>query len=135
LDSIVENKAAIVERCLQRIHEEYGDDQAAFLEDFTRQDSVILNLERAAQACLDLGAHMIRTRRLGIPQTSRDIFRLLEQHGLIPKQLSENLQAMVGFRNIAVHSYQELEMQVVCSIVETKLRDFTDFTSLMLKIA
>lgn len=38
------------------------------------------------------------------------------------------MQAMVGFRNVAVHDYQELSLDIVRSILENKLIDFRIFT-------
>lgn len=133
MDNVLVNKAATIERCIGRIKAEYAAAGEDFDTDYTRQDSVILNLERCAQACIDMGTHIIRLRRLGIPQTSREIFALLETHGYLPPELDTRLQAMVGFRNIAVHDYQRLNIDIVRAIVETRLDDFTDFASLMLK--
>jgi len=38
----------------------------------TRQDSIILNLQRACEASIDAAMHLVRVKRLGIPQESRD---------------------------------------------------------------
>jgi uncharacterized protein YutE (UPF0331/DUF86 family) len=40
---------------------------------------------------------------------------------------------MVGFRNIAIHDYQQLNLDIVQSIVEHRLSDFTTFTERVLK--
>ena len=37
------------------------------------------------------------------------------------------MQGMVGFRNIAVHDYQNLNLEIVVAIVEKHLGDFEDF--------
>ena len=76
---------------------------------------------------------MVKQQRLGIPQTSRDLFVLLENAGVIDEPLSKNLQAMVSFRNIAVHDYTSLSLDVVESIIQKHLTDFTEFTAILLK--
>lgn len=43
------------------------------------------------------------------------------------------MKKMVGFRNLAVHAYQALDMKVVKSIVEDHLQDFSAFTSNVIK--
>jgi uncharacterized protein YutE (UPF0331/DUF86 family) len=48
---------------------------------------------------------------------------LLADAGLISTDLSERLQRMIGFRNIAVHQYQHLDVAIVEAIV---LRDLDD---------
>ncbi|MFD2271004.1 DUF86 domain-containing protein [Undibacterium arcticum] len=70
---------------------------------FTRQDAAVLNIQCACEAALDMGQHLIRRDKLGVPQSARDVFALLAQAGWIDGTLAEALKHMVGFRNIAVH--------------------------------
>ena len=74
---IVMNKSAMVERCLMRVKEVYQDNPKT-LEDFTKQDSIILNIQRACEATIDLAMHVVSSQKLGIPQSSREAFELLE---------------------------------------------------------
>lgn len=74
MGDVLINKAATIERCLQRIKYEYVKSGAKLATDFTRQDALILNLLRACEAALDMATHTIRVRKLGIPQTSREGF-------------------------------------------------------------
>ncbi|EHD22427.1 DUF86 domain-containing protein [Brenneria nigrifluens DSM 30175 = ATCC 13028] len=71
--------------------------------------------------------YLIRRRQLGIPQSSRDSFSLLATHGIIPNELSDNLQKMVGLRNIAVLDYQALNIDIVIYVIQNRLGDFEDF--------
>jgi len=70
--------------------------------------------------------------RLGLPQESREAFALLHDAGLIDEALMRRMQAMVGFRNIAVHNYQKLSLEVVRSILNENLDDFRRFCKAML---
>lgn len=74
MDDVVLNKAEIVERCVRRVREVYADDAEAFRDDLNRQESVLLNLQRACEAAIDLGMHLVRRGRLGIPKASREAF-------------------------------------------------------------
>jgi uncharacterized protein YutE (UPF0331/DUF86 family) len=132
-DNVVLNKAATMERCIRRVLEEYQGFEKEFSNNFTKQDSVILNLERLCQAAIDLAAHLVRTNKFGIPQDNRELFQLLEQNRLISKKLSRNLQAMVGFRNLAVHDYQELNLDIVQGIIKNNLIDFREFSKIALQ--
>ncbi len=117
------NKSATIRRCIQRIHEEYAGN-AENLYNFTRQDSIILNLQRACEACLDLAMHIIAEQQLGVPQSSRDAFDLLHRSGWIDRELNRNLKAMVGFRNIAMHDYQAVQVEILEEMIEHQLPDF-----------
>lgn len=109
LDDVLFNKAATIERCVARAREEYLRDPASFATDFTHQDAAPpLNIQRAYEAAQDMGQHLIRRERLGVPQSARDVFALLAQSQRIDPALADTLKRMVGFRNIAVHDYQAL---------------------------
>jgi uncharacterized protein YutE (UPF0331/DUF86 family) len=126
-DDVLLNKAATIERCVARAREEHAADPAGFAQDLTRQDAAILNIERACQAGLDMGQHLVRREGLGLPQSARDVFALLAKGGWIDAPLAERLQRMVGFRNIAIHDYQALELPIVEAIIT---RDLDDMLSL-----
>ena len=127
MPDVVLAKMQTIERCLGRIEEEYNVDKAAFRSNFTRQDSVILNLERASQATIDIATHIVKVKRLGIPNSSRELFTLLEEADIITASVAREMQNMVGFRNIAVHDYQNLNIDIVIAIVEKHLDDFQRF--------
>ncbi len=131
-DEVVLNKVAVIERCLKRVNEEYVDNEAELESNYTRQDAIILNLLRVSEAAIDLAMHATRVGELGLPQESREAFTLLECAGGIEPGLSNRMQAMVGFRNVAVHDYQRLSLKVVKSILEDNLNDFRTFASEML---
>jgi uncharacterized protein YutE (UPF0331/DUF86 family) len=131
-DDVLLNKAASVERCVKRAREEYAA-STDFANDFTRQDAAVLNIQRACEACLDMGQHLIRRDRLGLPQSARDVFTLLAQAGWIDTNLQEAMQRMVGFRNIAVHDYQKLLQPILQRVVTEHLDDFLRFTAAVLR--
>lgn len=131
-DDVLINKAATIERCVQRAREEYNRDPATFASDFTRQDAAILNIQRACEAALDIGQHLIRREKLGVPQSARDVFSLLASAGWLTSDLADKLKRMVGFRNIAVHDYQTLQLPITVRIIESHLDDFLVFTRILL---
>jgi len=124
MDDTILNKTETISRCLNRIHQEVSKTDQSFETNFTVQDAIFLNLERAIQASCDLGAHIIRQHNLGIPQTTREIFSILAIHKFIPDDLSIRMQKMVGFRNLLVHEYQSLDMEIVKHILQFHLVDF-----------
>lgn len=127
VDDVIINKCAVIENCLKRLHEEYDGQETSISTNFTKQDSIILNLQRACEATIDLAMRWIRLKKLGTPQTSRDVFVILLSHNLLPQKLAEDLQAMVGFRNVAIHDYQKINLDIVHSILKTKLNNFSEF--------
>jgi uncharacterized protein YutE (UPF0331/DUF86 family) len=119
-------KAATILKCLKRIHETTGLKPAS-LDSIDVQDIFVLNLQRAIQAAIDLASHVISSEGLGIVETIKGNFLLLEKEKIIRKSLSKKMQAMVGFRNIAVHDYQAIDPAVLKAILTKHLKDLEDF--------
>ena len=129
MDDVLLNKAATVERCLARVRETVAAD--ARLDALDAQDVVVLNLQRATQACIDGAMRVVRAERLAVPQTSRDAFAALADAGVLDPGLAQALMRMVGFRNVAVHEYQTLNLDVVRAIATTGLGDLEAFARWM----
>lgn len=132
-DNISLNKAAIIERCIRRMREEYEADKN--LSSFTHLDALILNIERACQAAIDLAMHIVSTEHLGVPQSSAESFTLLQQAGKLDNNLTSRLAGMTGFRNIAIHQYQDIEPDIIHYIMKDGWQDLVALcTALNLRI-
>lgn len=125
-NDVIINKIETIERCINRINEVY-DGNPENLNDYTKQDSIILNIQRACEAAIDLAMHIISEKSFGVPQNSRDSFEVLNFNKIIDDDLNKKMKAMVGFRNIAVHDYKALNLKVVQAIIEKNLKDFRDY--------
>lgn len=110
-DDILLNKAAIIERCVRRMLEEAR--ACPRLDDVTHVDALTLNIERACQAAIDMAMHVVADRHLGVPQSTAEAFVLLERAGVIGGSLASALCGMVGFRNVAVHQYEDIDVSVL----------------------
>ncbi len=130
MNDVVINKIQSVQRCVRRAREELAEAGPAFASDYTRQDAAILNVTRACEQALDLANHIVKTRRLGIPGDSGQTFDLLEKGGIISPELSGKLKKMIGFRNIVVHEYQDLNLDIVVKVITENTSDIIAFTDL-----
>lgn len=131
-DDVLLTRAVTFKRGVERAREEYAYNLATFSTDYTRQDAAILNIQRACEAALDMGQHLIRREKLGVPQSARDVFTLLAQGNWITQSLAESLKHMVGFRNIAVHDCQTLQLPITVSIIKTHLDEFLQYSQALL---
>ncbi|MFC9599727.1 DUF86 domain-containing protein [Peribacillus butanolivorans] len=132
-NDVILNKISVIERCINRVKDVYANDPEN-LKDYTKQDSIILNIQRACESSIDLAMHIVAEQRLGLPQTSRDAFDMLQTHLIIDENIAKRLKAMVGFRNIAVHDYQTINLDILEKIVDNHLGDFTDYTKQILSV-
>jgi putative toxin-antitoxin system, antitoxin component len=129
--SVILNKFETIEKCINRINEEYQNNPEN-LDDYRKMDMIVLNLQRACEAVLDLAVYIVSTRKLGLPQTKREAFILLEENNIIDSKMSKNMQGMVGFRNIAVHDYKEIDEEILKDVIENHLNDLLDFARILL---
>ena len=72
--------------------------------------------------------------RFSLPAPKRNTFVILEDNKIIDKKLSRSMQGMVGFRNIAVHDYKEIETEIVKEIIENGLSDLKEFARVILNL-
>jgi uncharacterized protein YutE (UPF0331/DUF86 family) len=121
-------KLATVRRCLKRVRDVTRGDPSR-VRDLDVQEIVVLNLQRAIQAAIDLAAHVISRQDWGLPDSLKAHFTILRREGVIDEELCKHLEAMVGFRNIAVHDYEVLDVNVLERILAERLPDLEAFAA------
>lgn len=130
---VIFNKYSIIENCIKRINSVY-DGKLETLQNFNKQDIIVLNLQRACQAAIDTAMHVISVRNLGAPQSGKGAFTILKEKNIIDENTSKQMQGMIGFRNIAVHEYQELDLQILKNILDNHLNDLLEFERKILNL-
>lgn len=128
---VILSKISIVQRCLRRI-KEITNLNPESLDDLLVQDAFMLNLQRAIQANIDIAAHIVASEALGLPSSLKDNFRLLFENNIIDENTFKKMQKMTGFRNIAIHDYQSLNIYIFKSILTKNLKDLEDFYTLII---
>lgn len=84
-------------------------------------------LQIAIQAALDVVSHIVSDERLGEPRTNQALFDLLATGGWVPPETALAMRRAVGFRNVVVHGYASVDVDVVRDVVEHHLQDLLDF--------
>lgn len=128
---IIMAKTAIIQRCLKRIKDVTGLDPNS-IDDIDKEDIFILNLQRGIQATIDLATHIVASQGLGLPETIKDNFQLMKNAGVITSDIETKMKAMTGFRDIAVHNYQQINRDILKSILQNNLRDPEEFYTAIL---
>ena len=126
---VIAQKLDSLARCIDRVQSSCPGTLAELQNNIDAQDIVTLNLTRAVQLAVDIGAHIVAHSRQPAPATMGESFESLSQLGIIESSLSSGLKKAVGFRNIAVHNYQVINWDVVFYIVNERLVDFREFVA------
>ncbi|SFN16161.1 Uncharacterized conserved protein YutE, UPF0331/DUF86 family [Pseudonocardia ammonioxydans] len=80
----------------------------------------------AIEGCVDVAQHLCSSEGWGPPRDNGDALRLLGRHGVLPGDLADRLARAVGFRNVLVHDYVEVDDAIVLARLEdpSDLHDF-----------
>lgn len=126
--ALIDQKLESLRRCVQRVESRLPDSLESLKSDADAQDIVALNLTRAVQLCVDIAAHWLAEHsEMAAPKTMGQTFEALGRAGLIDEALAGRLKKAVGFRNVMVHSYDEIDWEIVYAIGHRHLDDFKVF--------
>jgi len=124
---VIHQKLESLRRCLARIRSKEPISLDVLQKDYDLQDIVSLNLTRAVQMAVDIGAHMVSAQMQAAPATMGETFDQLGRMGVISEELALQLKKSVGFRNVAIHNYNSVNWAIVFSILQGHLQDFDAF--------
>lgn len=127
MTEVAARNVTALQRCVTRARTLLAEAGATFRDNQTLQDAAVLNVIRACDTTIDLANMVIRRKRLGIPGESRESFAILAREGIIATESAARLQKMVGFRDVAVHQYQDLDLHIVESVIRTDLDEVLAF--------
>ena len=95
-----------------------------FIADPEHYGSVERFLQLALETIADIGNHIISDLELGVVNWHRDIPAILREKGHITPQMEENWIRTIGFRNILVHDYLDIDRRAVYDVLQNNLDDF-----------
>lgn len=99
--------------------------------DIREQRFVEHTLQIAIQAAQDVASHIVSDERLGEPRTNRELFDLLVRAEWLIESEAAPLRNMVGFRNILVHGYGDVDLSVVQDVLANHLDDLLHFAAIV----
>lgn len=125
-------KLESLRRCLERVESQHIASLRDLQESLDKQDIVVLNVERAVQLCVDIASHLLAESSGQVPDTMAETFKILASQGMLDTSVAEQLRKAVGFRNIAIHQYQDINQEILYAVVTSHLQDFRAFAKAVL---
>jgi uncharacterized protein YutE (UPF0331/DUF86 family) len=129
VEHLITQKLESLQRCLARVQSRCPATAKLLSQDIDAQDVVVLNLSRAVDLCTDIALHILASRDQPVPKTMAQAFEQLAECALISQATGLKLKKAIGFRNLAVHSYDLIDWEVVFTIASTELLDLKNFAS------
>lgn len=96
----------------------------AFRADPERYGSAERFLHLTIELLTDLANHVVADEQLGPVEQYRDLPRIFAEQGWVDESLQETWVQMIGFRNILVHEYLDVDRQIVYEVLQNHLDDF-----------
>jgi uncharacterized protein YutE (UPF0331/DUF86 family) len=124
---LILRKLAELEQYLLQINEFSGISVAEYSSQWKTQRIVDRTLQMMIETCLDIAGHIISDMQYRVPETYADVFKVLNENGIIVESLLDALTKMARFRNIVVHHYDKIDPAIVITILSKNLEDFSHF--------
>jgi uncharacterized protein YutE (UPF0331/DUF86 family) len=124
---IILRKLDSLARCVNRIEQKRPEKLEELVTNIDLQDILSINLERAIQVSVDIGAHLIAGLSVPPPQTMGQVFEILSKEKIISEQTGVALRKAVGFRNLSVHAYDQVDWEQVFVIIHQRMNEFRAF--------
>ena len=128
---ILWSKISSMQKHVDRVKAKRDVDLQHFLQDLDRQESMLFNLQMAIQNCIDLAAHIVAEEGLGVAGSTNELFYLLEDQGIVSRELTEKMVLAVGFRNVVVHEYTRVDLEVVFRVCHDDIKDLEAFVQVL----
>jgi uncharacterized protein YutE (UPF0331/DUF86 family) len=103
-----------------------------YLADENMQMIVERRLQLSIQVCIDIANYLIAHLGLRAPDSQENVFTVLGAESIIPSDLAGRMVGMVGFRNILVHDYLDINSRLVHSHLGQRLSDFEAFSQALI---
>jgi len=104
-----------------------------FISDFKIRGAIERYLQVSIECIVDIGNEIISALQLQRPERYRDIPYILAKARIIPETFAETVAGMMGFRNLLVHDYASINLELVYKFLQTRLPDFEAFTKYITK--
>lgn len=91
------------------------------------QDLLTFRLVQGVEIAIDIATHLIATLKLKVPETAASSFDILAQEKIIDRKLAKSLRQAVGFRNLAVHRYADLDFRRLYHSYQKDVADLEEF--------
>ncbi len=125
--SVVLKKISLVRHNLSRLKDKGNCSLESLKNDLDTQDVVLHNLQHAIQGCIDIGSHIISDEGWGVAGSLNEIFYILKNKGVIETEMTEKMVSIVGFRNILIHEYETVNIDIVYNILRNHMEDISAY--------
>ena len=123
------NLAAVIRQASAQLRDLSAVPEADFLADFKAVNSAKYLLIVACEASIDICSHLAAMRGGRAPQDYSDCFRVLEEMGILDRDLTDRLSRMAKLRNLLVHMYWKFDNARIHRTIREDLGDYDAYVA------
>ncbi|MGB5157147.1 DUF86 domain-containing protein [Desulfobacterium sp. N47] len=130
---LILKKISELEQYLVQLKEFSDISISKYSNDWKTQRIVERTLQIMIETCLDISGHIISDQGFRTPENYADLFRILQENGILKKVLVTSMEKMAKFRNYVVHHYDKIDPHIVVNILHKNLKDFVEFKNAIIR--
>ena len=122
----VERRLIALRRAVSVLRRHAGCTPQELRDDIDRRWAIEHGLQLSAQSALDVATHLASA--LGFdPMTYGTAIDCLVEANVLPPSFGERFRRIAGFRNVLVHGYLDVDLDLIAEILSEQLDDFEEF--------
>jgi len=134
VNEIIERLAVLIREHLADITKMgAGVEYAAFQHDKKLRKAIEWSIVSAVEMCVNIGRHIISQESYRIPDNSREVFEVLSENGAITEPVLIKMKMAVGYRNMAIHRYGDIDTNTTYIIMKKNYKDIEEFLKQVLE--
>ncbi len=123
LDGLLRN----LENSVGQLQELVKTERTVFLKDSVKIGATRYYLQISIEACINIANHLIGAENFRAPQDYGDTFKVLNENGVLPDDLTASMKQLAGLRNLLVHVYWEIDDGKIYDDVQSDIGDFDTY--------
>ena len=132
--ALVLRKLSELEEYLNQIREYSNITVSDYSKGWKTQRIVERTLQMVIETCVDIAGHIISDQGFRIPKSYADAFRVLHEENILDTKLFDTMEKIAKFRNIVVHHYDKVDLEIVVTILRKHLDDFLSYKDAIINV-
>ena len=127
MDSVIARKIRELEKSIQQLRKLQSYSYKEIEDDLGKFWAIEHGLQMCIQIFINIGNHIIAEIGENEIDGYSDILDRLVKCDILPLEFAQNISGMIGFRNLLVHGYDDVDVKIVYDILQNRLYDFEKF--------
>lgn len=126
---VLTSRLSALERYRTKLESFQRYSRAKFLAEEDIHQLAARYLQLACECMLDVSQHVIADEGFRQPRDYKDAIEVLREEGVLDADLTRRIQGWMGFRNVLVHLYIDVDHEQTWAAIQHELGDLDAFAA------